>query len=53
MNKEQALRTIKLLSALEMYVFMHNDMPAHHCDELFTIINDLTDYILEKKNETY
>ena len=48
MNKEQALRILKLLSGLEMYVFMRNDVPDYHQDELIKIIGDLTDYVLEK-----
>ena len=51
MNKEQALRILKLLSGLEMYVFMQTDVPDHHTDELIKIIDDLTDYVLEKENE--
>ncbi len=48
MNKEQALRILKLLSGLEMYVFMQTDVPDHHSDELIKIIDDLSDYVLEK-----
>jgi len=48
MNKEQALRILKLLSGLEMYVFMQNDVPDHHTDELIKIIDELTDYVLGK-----
>ena len=51
MNKEQALRILKLLSGLEMYVFMQTDVPDHHTDELITIICDLTDYVLGEQNE--
>ena len=51
MSKEQALRILKLLSGLEMYVFMRNDVPDHHTDELIKIIDELTDYVLEKQNE--
>ena len=51
MNKEQALRILKLLSGLEMYVFMRSDISDYHTDELFKIIGDLTDYVLEKENE--
>ena len=51
MNKEQALRTLKLLSALEMYVFMRNDVPDYHTDELIKIVGDLTDIVLEKESE--
>ena len=50
MSKEQALRILKLLSGLEMYVFMRNDVPDHHTDELIKIIDELTDYVLEKEN---
>jgi hypothetical protein len=48
MNKEQALRILKLLSGLEMYVFMKSNVPDHHTDELIKIIDDLTDIVLEK-----
>jgi hypothetical protein len=51
MNKEQALRILKLLSGLEMYVFMQTDVPDHHTDELIAIIGELTDIVLEKQNE--
>jgi hypothetical protein len=51
MNKEQALRILKLLSGLEMYVFMQSDVPDHHSDELIAIISELTDIVLEKQNE--
>jgi len=51
MTKEQALRILKLLSGLEMYVFMQNDVPDHHTDELIKIIDDLSDVVLEKENE--
>jgi len=48
MSKEQALRILKLLSNLEMYVFMRDDVPDHHTDELIKIVDELTDYVLEK-----
>jgi hypothetical protein len=51
MTKEQALRILKLLSGLEMYVFMQSNVPDHHTDELIKIIGDLTDIVLEKENE--
>lgn len=51
MNKEQTLRILKLLSGLEMYVFMRNDIPDYHTDEIIKIIGDLTDIVLEKMNE--
>jgi hypothetical protein len=51
MSKEQALRILKLLSGLEMYVFMQTDVPDHHTDELIKIIDELTDIVLEKENE--
>jgi hypothetical protein len=51
LDKEQALRILKLLSGLEMYVFMQSDVPDHHTDELIKIISDLTDIVLEKQNE--
>jgi hypothetical protein len=50
MTKEQALRILKLLSGLEMYVFMQTDVPDYHQDELIKVIGDLTDYVLEKEN---
>ena len=50
MNKEQALRILKLLSGLEMYVFMQTDVPDYHQDEIIKVIGDLTDYVLEKEN---
>jgi len=49
MNKEQALRILKLLSGLEMYVFMQTDVPAHHSDELIAIIDELTSIVLDKE----
>jgi len=49
MNKEQALRILKLLSGLEMYVFMQTDVPDHHTDELIKIIDDLSDYVLGER----
>ena len=51
MTKEQALRILKLLSGLEMYVFMQTNVPDYHQDELINIVGDLTDYVLEKQNE--
>ena len=48
MNKEQALRILKLLSGLEMYVFMRSDISDYHTDELIKIIGDLTDIFSEK-----
>ena len=51
MSKEQALRILKLLSGLEMYVFMQSDVPDYHQDKIIKIIGDLTDYVLEKENE--
>jgi hypothetical protein len=52
MSKEQALRILKLLSGLEMYVFMQSDVPDYHSDELITIINELTDIVLDKPIKT-
>lgn len=49
LDKQQALRILKLLSGLEMYVFMRNDVPDHHTDELIKIIGDLTDIVLRKR----
>ena len=49
LDKEQALRILKLMSGLEMYIFMRNDVPDHHTDELIKIIGDLTDIVLEKE----
>ena len=51
MSKEQALRILKLLSGLEMYVFMQTNVPDYHQDELINIVGELTDYVLEKENE--
>lgn len=51
LEKEQALRILKLLSGLEMYVFMRNDVPDHHTDELIKIIDDLSDIVLGRQNE--
>ena len=51
LDKEQALRILKLLLGLEMYVFMRDDVPDHHTDELIKIVDELTDYVLEKQNE--
>lgn len=51
MNKEQALRILKLLAGLEMYVFMQTNVPDYHQDEIIKVIGDLTDYVLEKENE--
>jgi len=51
LDKEQALRILKLLSGLEMYVFMQSDVPDYHQDELINIVGELTDYVLEKQNE--
>jgi len=49
MSTEQALRILKLLSGLEMYVFMQTDVPDYHQDEIIKVIGDLTDYVLEKE----
>jgi hypothetical protein len=46
MSKEQALRILKLLSGLEMYVFMQSNVPDHHTDELIKIIDELTNIVL-------
>ena len=51
LDKEQALRILKLLSGLEMYVFMQTDVPDYYEDELINIVGELTDYVLEKQNE--
>ena len=51
MNKEQALRILKLLSGLEMYVFMQIDVPDYHTDELIKLIDELTDIVLEKEDD--
>ena len=52
MNKEQALRTIKLLSALEAYAFMiEKFMPDYLHDELITIVSDLESIVLDKPIE--
>jgi hypothetical protein len=50
MNKELALRILKLLSGLEMYVFMQIDVPTHHTDELIKIIDELIKIIDELTN---
>jgi hypothetical protein len=53
MNKEQALRTIKLLSALESYAFMiEKFMPDYLHDELITIMGELESIVLDKPIET-
>ena len=53
MNKEQALRTIKLLSALEAYAFMiEKFMPDYLHDELITIVGGLESIVLDKPIET-
>jgi len=49
-SKEQALRILKMLSGLEMYVFTQINVPDHHIDELIAIIGELTDIVLEKKS---
>ena len=50
MNKEQALRILKLLSGLEVIVFQKSEgVPDHIIDELIKIVGDLTDYVLEKE----
>jgi len=51
-NKELALRILKLLSGLEMYVFMQSDVPDYHSDELIAVIGELTDIVLDKPIET-
>ena len=51
MTKEQVLRILKLLSGLEMYVFMQTDVPDYYQDELINIVGELTDIVLEKENE--
>ena len=51
MNKKLALRILKILSGLEMYVFMQNNVPDHHSDELIKLIDDLTNIVLDNKNE--
>jgi len=52
MNKEQALRTIKLLSALEAYAFMiEKFMPDYLHDELIAIVSDLESIVLDKPIE--
>ena len=53
MNKEQALRTIKLLSALEAYAFMiEKFMPDYLHDELVTLLDDLESIVLENDSIT-
>jgi hypothetical protein len=49
MSKEQALRILKLLSGLEVIVFQKSEgVPDHTIDELIKIVDELTDYVLEK-----
>jgi hypothetical protein len=51
-DKEQALRILKLLSGLEVIVFQKSEgVPDHTIDELIKIVDELTDYVLEKQNE--
>ena len=53
MNKELALRIIKLLSALEAYAFMiEKFMPDCLHDELITLVSDLESIVLDKPIET-
>ena len=52
MNKEQALRILKMLSSLEVVVFQNNaNVPDHVIDELIDVVDMLTDIVLEKQNE--
>ena len=49
MNKEQALRILKMLSSLEVVVFQNNaNVPDHVIDELIDVVDMLTDIVLEK-----
>jgi len=49
MNKEIALRILKLLSGLEVIVFQKSEgVPDHTIDELIKIVDELTDIVLEK-----
>jgi len=51
MNKEQALRILKMLSSLEVVVFQNNaNVPDHVIDELIDVVDMLTDIVLEKQN---
>jgi hypothetical protein len=53
MNKELALRILKLLSSLETYAFMiEKFMPDYLHDELITIMGDLESIVLDKPIET-
>ena len=47
MNKEQALRIVKLLSALEVAGLMKGDIPAYLFEELDTIVKELSMEILK------
>jgi len=46
-NKEQALRIIKLLSALEVAGVMKGDIPAYLFEELDLIVEELSKEILK------
>jgi MoaA/NifB/PqqE/SkfB family radical SAM enzyme len=51
MNKEQALRILKMLTSLEVVVFQNNaTVPDHVIDELIDVVDMLTDIVLEKQN---
>ena len=51
MNKKKALRILKMLSGLEVIVFQQSNVPDHLSDELIAIIDELSDFVLEVKNE--
>ena len=47
MNKEQALRIVKLLSALEVAGVMKGDIPVYLVEELDAIVEELSKEILK------
>jgi len=47
MNKEQALRIVKLLSALEVAGVMKGDIPVYLFEELDAIVEELSMEILK------
>ena len=50
MNKELALKILKLLSALESYAFtIEKFMPDYLHDDLLTIVYELENIVLDKK----
>ncbi len=51
MNQKKALRILKLLIGLEVIVFQQSNVPDDLEDELVAIIDELSDFVLEVKNE--